>query len=95
MAPSQQKETEDFGDFFEAPAKPAQKKEAKAFAMPVAAPIPAPKKESNILNDAKDMLDMDDLMKVDNGPKQNKNNNTNLYDALYGKPAYGGNKGFY
>lgn len=63
---------EDFGDFFEAP---TSKKEVKK--------EPA---KSNLLDEAKDFLDMDDLMKVTSEQQATKSNPTTLYNALYDKP---------
>lgn len=62
---------EDFGDFLGAPADRGEKKE------------PA---KGTLLDEAKDLLDMDDLMKVSSAQNPVKPAPTTLYNALYDKP---------
>eukprot|EP01022_Parablepharisma_sp_SALTPOND_P016126 TRINITY_DN232_c0_g2_i1.p4 TRINITY_DN232_c0_g2~~TRINITY_DN232_c0_g2_i1.p4 ORF type:complete len:257 (-),score=49.94 TRINITY_DN232_c0_g2_i1:2847-3617(-) len=82
------KEQDEFGEFFDAspaPAKPTEKVEAKK---------PQDKK-GTLWDDAKDMLDMDNLMKSENNSKTKPTGpgTDNFYNALYGRSTH--TKGIY
>eukprot|EP00826_Nyctotherus_ovalis_P002204 TRINITY_DN1041_c0_g1_i53.p2 TRINITY_DN1041_c0_g1~~TRINITY_DN1041_c0_g1_i53.p2 ORF type:complete len:156 (+),score=47.70 TRINITY_DN1041_c0_g1_i53:566-1033(+) len=62
---------EDFGDFLGAPGAREEKKESA---------------KGTLLDEAKDLLDMDDLMKVSSTQNPVKPAPTTLYNALYDKP---------
>ena len=82
------KEQEEFGEFFEAPA-PAAVQTKK---------MPEPPK-ATLWDDAEGVLDMGDLMKADSNQANSKKSSgysSDLYGALYGKPAMQGHaKGIY
>ena len=76
---SQPNQQEEFGEFFEAPKAAtisAKKEEKKTI------------EKGTLLDDAADILDMDNLMKVTSSKNDKPNNPGDpLYSALYSKPG--------